>query len=265
MRGMLGVFFCHCLLQLCDKWKENYKYLFPTKTERAVYLDDFREFPSKLRIFRIFVFSYLLWAVFFVCRLYLLFVNCWSLVVKCRLSSAWLSSINIGGCSWFLVVGSRLLGVGCRVLAVDCWCRLSLTLFPLSVPSSVSECLDKSRGRGRGGVGRGDHLLFKNLVSEMPKCHVLDKQKNRLKPGLISSEVKLNVLQLNLQTEKDKFKPDTKCDGFSKSTNTFSKKRRLGLESGHGLTWVLDFEKSAAFGKRRSWIFGKWGLDFEKG
>ncbi len=74
------------------------------------------------------------------------------------------------------------------------------------MPSSVSECLDKSRERRRGGLGRGDHLLFKNLVSEMPKCHVLDKQKNRLKPGLISSEVKLNVLHLNLQTEKEKFK-----------------------------------------------------------
>jgi hypothetical protein len=35
-------------------------------------------------------------------------------------------------------------------------------------------------GGGGGGGGRRDHLLFKNLVSEMPKCHVLDKEKNRL-------------------------------------------------------------------------------------
>jgi hypothetical protein len=76
----------------------------------------------------------------------------------------------------------------------------------------------------------------------MPKCHVLDKQKNRLKPGLIYSEVKLNVLHLlvNLfQTEKEKIKPDTEWDGTGMDLHKVRAKvyeeKRLGLERRPGL------------------------------
>jgi hypothetical protein len=49
---------------------------------------------------------------------------CWFLVVGsgvgCRVLTVRLSGVAVGGCCWFLVVGCRLSGVGFRVLTVDC-------------------------------------------------------------------------------------------------------------------------------------------------
>jgi hypothetical protein len=134
--------------------------------------------------------------------------------------------VSVVGC-WLLIVG-----IGCRSHFFCCQCP---ALF-------LSALTNLGRGGGGGlGRGRGDHLLFKNLVSEMPKCHVLDKQKNRLKPGLISSEVKLNVLHLNLQTEKEKFKPYTEWDGTGMDFHNVRThfRRKVLKEVGFGKCWIL--------------------------
>jgi hypothetical protein len=70
-------------------------------------------------------FRFISCVVCFVWRVHLSVVVFLMLIVECGFSSAIcsMSGVTVDGCCRFLVVNSWLQGV----LAVDCWCRLSLT------------------------------------------------------------------------------------------------------------------------------------------
>jgi hypothetical protein len=65
----------------------------------------------------------------FDCKLKLSVVDALLLVIRCRMSVS------------VVVVASWLLGDGCRVLIVGCWCRLTANVFHLWVPRQAVRIL----------------------------------------------------------------------------------------------------------------------------
>ncbi len=129
LRGtVMEMSFCRCRLQLCDQWKENFIYFILARKIESMVI-----FTKIVITGRCLPFS--VEFCHFSCILSV--VGCQFCVYVCRVSlsvvdvGSWLSGVG----SWLSGDGSWLQGVVCQVLAVECWCRLSLNFFPCWCPA----------------------------------------------------------------------------------------------------------------------------------